>query len=73
MPTLAEQWTQQGREEGRQEGLQEGRQVGELIGQIRLLQEVLGLPVATQETLLELDTQQLQTQLAELRTRLGRS
>ncbi len=73
MPTLAEQWTQQGREEGRQEGLQEGRQVGELIGQIRLLQEVLSLPVATQGTLLELDNDQLQAQLAELRRRLGRS
>jgi len=69
MSSLAEQWTQLGREEGRQEG----RQEGELVGQIRLLQEVLSLPVATQETLLELDTEQLQAQLAQLRKRLGRS
>ena len=32
MPTLAEQWLNQGKEQGRQEGLQEGRQEGRQEG-----------------------------------------
>ncbi len=73
MSSLAEQWTQQGREEGRQEGLEEGREEGELIGQIRAFQEVLGLPVATKQSLLELNIEQLLAQVAELRSRLKQS
>lgn len=41
MPTLAEQWVQQGREEGRHES----RKEGELTGRIRVYQKMLGLQV----------------------------
>lgn len=45
--TLADQL----REEGLQKGLQEGRQEGLCIGKIQALEEFLGLPVSSRETL----------------------
>ena len=76
MPTIAEQWLQQGIEkgieqgiekgieQGRQKGRQEGTAHGELIGRIRAFQEVLGQPVDSLETLAVRDEGELR-QLAE--------
>jgi predicted transposase YdaD len=71
MPTLAEQWTKQGREQGRQEGRQEGRDEGELIGKIQAFQEVLGLTVVAKEDLLKVEIDKLRATLDELRSRLN--
>jgi len=63
MPTIAEQWVQEGREEGREEGLAEGRQKGieqgEMIGRIRFAQEMLGQPVSDRSELALLEKEKL--------------
>jgi predicted transposase/invertase (TIGR01784 family) len=46
---------------------EEGREEGELIGQIRLLQEMQGLPVTSREDLVQLDSRALQDMLQELK------
>jgi len=43
MPTIAEQWKQ----EGRQEGIEQG----ELIGRIRMLEEFIGRPISSKNLL----------------------
>jgi flagellar biosynthesis/type III secretory pathway protein FliH len=62
MPTIAEQWIQ----EGIEKGLQEGIEKGELIGRIRTLQEVLGRKVDTPEVLAKLSREDLKEVAAEL-------
>ena len=75
MPTLAEQWLNQGKEQGRQEGRQEGREEGAYIGTIQTCRLLLGEPAEpddlwgkSTEELREL-AQQLQT---SVRQRLAR-
>ncbi len=58
MPTIAEQWIQ--------EGIEKGREEGELIGRIRTLQEVLGRKVDTPEELAKLSREDLERVAAEL-------
>ena len=66
MPTIAEIWKQEGIEIGRGEGVQIGRGEGELIGRIRAWQEVLGVDVASVETLSSRTNDELQQLAAEL-------
>ena len=51
MPTLAEQWLQQGIEKGIEKGIERGTARGELIGRIRAYQEILGMTVDSVATL----------------------
>ena len=58
MPTIAEQWIQ--------EGIEKGREEGQLIGRIRTLQEVLGRKVDSPEALAKLSREDLQRFAADL-------
>ncbi len=75
MPTLAEQWVQQGREEGREQGREEGReegiQRGVLMGSIVVLQQSLGLPLSSRDQLRHQDLQQLLSLDQQLRRQAG--
>jgi hypothetical protein len=66
MPTLAEQWVQQGREEGREEGIQRGV----LMGSILVLQQSLGLPPSSRDQLQHQELQQLVSLERQLREQL---
>jgi len=50
---------EKGREEGREEGFREGEALGQLKGRITLLQELLGLPLATPDEFAQYDSSQL--------------
>ena len=75
MPTLAEQWLNQGKEqgrqeglqEGRQEGLQEGRQEGAYIGTIQTCRLLLGEP-AEPDDLSGKSTEELRELAQQLQT-----
>ena len=67
MPTLAEQWVEQGREEGREEGIQRGV----LMGSIVVLQQSLGLPLSSRDQLRHQDLQQLLSLDQQLRRQAG--
>ncbi len=75
MPTLAEQWVEQGREEGREqgreEGLEEGIQRGELMGSIVVLQQSLGLPLSSWDQLRHQELEQLVSLDQQLRKQAG--
>jgi flagellar biosynthesis/type III secretory pathway protein FliH len=62
MPTIAQQWKQEGREEGREEG--------RIAGQIQLLQKLLGHTESTLEELLAMDRRDLQGEIDRLRSEL---
>lgn len=62
MPTIAQQWKQEGREEGREEG--------RLAGQIQILQRLLGEHESTLDQLLASPLEQLQNDLQLLQQRL---
>jgi len=62
MPTIAEQWKQEGRQEGRQEGIERG----ELIGRIRTLEEFIGRSISPTNLLSELSHEELQGLASEL-------
>ncbi len=68
MPTIAEQWKQEGfekgRSEGRSEGREEGIEKGKLIGRVRTLEEFLSRSPTSEESLSNLSIEQLQ-QLAK--------
>ena len=66
MPTLAEQWVQQGREEGREEGIQRGV----LMGSILVLQQSLGLPPSSRDQLQHQELEQLVNLERQLREQL---
>jgi predicted transposase YdaD len=68
MPTIAEQWLQQGMEKGRQEGRQEGTARGELIGRIRAYQEILGIDVDSVAALSVREDTELGVLAAQLKT-----
>ena len=55
------------RPEGLEQGLEQGRKQGELIGQIRLLQEIRGLPVETDAALRARSVAELQDLLQTLK------
>ena len=71
MPTLAEQWVEQGREEGREQGREEGIQRGVLMGSIVVLQQSLGLPLSSRDQLRHQDLQQLLSLDQQLRRQAG--
>lgn len=62
MPTIAEQWKQEGIERGIEQGIERGK----VVGRIQTLQEVLGRDVSTVESLAGKSVQQLQAFAAEL-------
>jgi len=64
MPTIAEQWKQEGIEQGREEGRDLGREEGKLIGRIRTLEEILRRPLTSEESLASRGLDQLR-QLSE--------
>lgn len=64
MPTIAEQWLQQGMEKGRQEGTARG----ELIGRIRAYQEILGIDVDSVAALSVREDTELGVLAAQLKT-----
>ncbi|WP_417732163.1 Rpn family recombination-promoting nuclease/putative transposase [Rosistilla oblonga] len=66
MPTIAEQWKQEGRQEGERAGVKKGEQKGELIGRILVMEEVLKKPPTPKERLAGQDLQQLQSQVDAL-------
>lgn len=68
--SIAEQLLQKGRQEGLQEGRQEGLQEGLHRGKIQLCQQLLGLPVMSEEKLDELSTSAQHELLRELQVRL---
>ena len=70
MPTLAEQWVQQGREQGREEGREEGIQRGVLMGSILVLQQSLGLPPSSWDQLQHQELEQLVNLERQLREQL---
>lgn len=76
MPTIAEQWLQEGIEKGIEKGRQEGRQVGttrgELIGRVRAYQELLGIEVGSVETLDGCEDAELNRLASELKIRISR-
>lgn len=71
MPTLAEQWVEQGREEGREQGREEGIQRGVLMGSIVVLQQSLGLPLSSRDQLRHQELQQLLSLDQQLRRQAG--
>jgi len=58
------------RQQGRLEGRQEGRQEGEVIGRIRLLQELLDLPLSNQEELSSRSLDDLISTMDDLQAKL---
>lgn len=62
MPTIAQQWA----EEGRQKGRQEGRQEGKIEGQICLLESLLGKPITPDQELANLPLVELNERLRQL-------
>ena len=83
MPTIAEQWIEEGRAEGllagklegrlegKLEGRLEGLSMGQLIGSIRAYQEILGMQPDTIELLNQQSLSQLAETEQQLRTQLG--
>lgn len=61
---------EEGRQEGRVEGREEGRQLGSLMGRIRTLQEILQIPVSSEDALSHQSFEELQRQADELAARL---
>ena len=61
---------QDGRQEGREEGFREGEATGKLKGRITLLQELLGLPLATSAEFDQCDLSQLNALEEQLQQQL---
>ena len=62
MPTIAQQWAEEGRHVGRQEGRQEGR----IEGQICLLESLLEKPITPDQELANLPLSELNARLQQL-------
>ena len=77
MPTIAEQWIEEGRAggllAGKLEGRLEGLSMGQRIGSIRAYQEILGMQPDTIELLHQQSLSQLAELEQQLRTQLGLS
>jgi len=71
MPTIAEQWVQEGHEAGIQAGIQAGLSRGQLLGSIRACQEFLGRVPDTIEQLDRQNNEQLADLERQLRLQLG--
>ena len=65
-----EKGIEKGIEKGRVEGESKGRREGELLGQIKLLQQLLGVPESTREELLSNDEARLKELSEELQRQL---
>ncbi|MBL8810588.1 MAG: Rpn family recombination-promoting nuclease/putative transposase [Planctomycetaceae bacterium] len=65
-----EQGLEQGIEQGLEQGLEQGIKQGTVAGAIQALQQVLGDPVSSTQDLSHQSVSELQTQLAELQTRI---
>ncbi len=63
---LKEEWLAEGRAEALAEGRAEGRAEGSYIGRLQLLQEMMGLPVASDETLSRLVVDELEARYVAL-------
>jgi len=78
MPTIAEQWKNEGREEGLEmglsqglsQGISQGIEKGALIGKVQAYQGFLGITVMTAEELLDQSTDSLRRLTDQLRARL---
>ncbi len=70
MPTIAQQWKQEGIEQGLEQGLEQGREQGieqgKLIGRIQTLEESLLQSVSTDEALQRLPLEALRTRAEQL-------
>lgn len=75
MPTIAEQWIEEGRAEGllagKLEGRLEGLSMGQLIGSIRAYQEILGMQPDTIEMLEQQSLSELAEREQQLRIQFG--
>lgn len=61
---------EEGRKEGQEEGVAIGLEKGQAIGQIRLLQDLLSIPVSSESSLGEQPIEQLTTTVRELQAKL---
>jgi flagellar biosynthesis/type III secretory pathway protein FliH len=67
METMADVWLKQGLEQGLEQGIEQGLEQGELIGKIRVLQEMLGLPVTSNADLRQQSLVELEETVIQLR------
>ncbi len=67
MPTIAEQWKQEGIEQGIEKGIEQGIEKGEVIGRILAMEEFLGRESTNKKSLIQLSLDVLQAKANELR------